>query len=129
MLEDIVEIPIGKVTTEDVREAYKLFLEAYKIKYNEQWLEDCQQDIVRVFEKNKDVDYRPYMKAKFFVSNHITTISFHGYSDAIDPWSSRDGREPKWYKKEKTELKKQQEEFNKEFQRKIREYFKNQNKI
>ncbi len=129
MLEDIVEIPIEKVTTEDVREAYRLFLEAYKIKYDPQWLEDCQETIARVFEQNKDVDYRPYMTAKFFVSDRIKTISFHGYSDAMDPWSPRYGREPKWRKKKKTELKKQQEEFHNEFQKKLKEYFKNLNKI
>ena len=120
------EVPIKaeEMTGEQLVEVFKLFCQAYKITYSDDFHGAVLSLSGLESLHNGRLDYRPYMGAKFFGSGRENGTYFHGYSDALDPWPSDAGKEPASYKKQKEKLAKQQANCDKKFERLVLEHFK-----
>ena len=118
------EIPIkpDEITSEQLLGVFRLFCQAYEINFDDYHRALGSAGIEQL--KSGHLDYRPYMGAKFFGDRSTGGTSFHGYSDVIDIWPSDAGEEPAELIKEREKLYEQQKGCAREFERLVREHFK-----
>lgn len=86
-----IPIPAKKLTIEQLMQVYSKFCEAYNFELNEYDENYLRNQGIKRLQLGSNIDYRPFMGAKFFVIGNDVHTEFSGYtSDEPQPRESKE---------------------------------------